>query len=314
MEKEICEKYLAFTSIRKLAREYHLGDQKIKDILIKNSITLRDRHSERMEHKYVITDYHFEKYPEEDGYHYIAVSKDGNATFSDHNNKGGHLTTYIEETYGIKTPTLYDRRKYYMETGNYWWEQWFDIIKEKVITKKCPYCKWETSDTENKSGAFKVHLEKSHNMSIEEYLDEHPEDCDYFKKQSQLIKKKERLSSDKNFVICPICGEKFEKLTRSHIEKTHYILYPEFKKHYPNVKLLSDNMLEQTRSAQPKANLTVSKKRFVSRYEREIQEILKKHDLNLEVNRQILIGKEIDILCPEKKIGIEFDGLKLGII
>ena len=86
--------------------------------------------------------------------------------------------------------------------------------------------------------------------------------------------------------------------------------YEEFKERYPNIKVLSDQMLEQTRNVQHMANLVVSKKHFISSYEKEIGKILKENGLSIETNRQILIGKEIDILCPEKRIGLEFDGLK----
>lgn len=56
--------------------------------------------------------------------------------------------------------------------------------------------------------------------------------------------------------------------------------------------------------------MTVSKNRFISVYEREIQDFLRKNNVEFESNRQILIGREIDILVRDKKIGIEFDGLK----
>ena len=41
-----------------------------------------------------------------------------------------------------------------------------------------------------------------------------------------------------------------------------------------------------------------------------MQDFLKSHNIEFETNRQILGGKEIDILIPSLKIGIEFDGLK----
>lgn len=52
-------------------------------------------------------------------------------------NQGGFLTTYINKEYNVSIPSLYERREYYKLTGNYWWEQWFYIIKiAKEQTKK----------------------------------------------------------------------------------------------------------------------------------------------------------------------------------
>ena len=48
----------------------------------------------------------------------------------------------------------------------------------------------------------------------------------------------------------------------------------------------------------------------MSKYEKEIQDFLSSHNINFTPNRQILIGKEFDMLIEDKRIGIEFDGLK----
>jgi very-short-patch-repair endonuclease len=41
-----------------------------------------------------------------------------------------------------------------------------------------------------------------------------------------------------------------------------------------------------------------------------LQDFLSKNGIEFSPNRQLLIGKEIDLLIEEKRIGIEFDGLK----
>lgn len=312
MDKQICEEYLNYVGIRELSKKYHIGALKVKKILLDNGIELRDKNSARMKHEYVINDYRINKYPNIDGYQYVAVLKDdSNIKIYDHMNRGGHLTSYIEKKYNIPTPTLYDRREYYKKTGNYWWEQWFDIIKEEnKKTKKCPYCDWETVDVDNNSGAFLVHLNSKHNINIDEYLNEHPEDSEYFKKQKNKIEKKKKLLNDDNFVTCPICNEKFEKITYWHLLNAHNINYQEFREKYGDYDILSKNMHKQCSEMLKLGNLTVSKKRFISKYENELQELLKKYNIDFDANRQILIGKEIDILVEEKKIGIEFDGLK----
>ena len=311
LENEMCERYVNGAGLEELCKAYHLGKIKMKDILTTHGVEIKKRGGVKLNETYRINDYHVEKYKPMDGYHYIAIDKNNGITYNDYNNSGGFLTSHIKKTYGIDIPTLYDRRKYYMRTGNYWWEQWFDIklMKDQEV-KKCPYCDWKTTDLENKSGMFLIHLKNEHGIEIAQYLEEHPEDKKYFSKQSKLLYKQERLKNEKNYVVCPICGEKLEKITSWHIKSKHNMTYDEFKIKYPDVKILSDNMLVQTLQAHTLVNLTVSKKRFISSYERELQEFLKTSGIEFSANRQILIGKEIDILVESKKIGIEFDGLK----
>ena len=85
--------------------------------------------------------------------------------------------------------------------------------------------------------------------------------------------------------------------------------YADFREKYPNIPVLSENSFNQCVCAQKLSNLTVSKHRYVSNGEREITQFLNDNGLQTECNRQILIGKEIDILIPDKKVGIEYDGL-----
>lgn len=309
-EQELCEKYQNGAKLLDICNEYKIGKLKAKDILKRNNVELRDSHSPRIQRNFIVSDYHIKKYSDNENYYYVAISKIDGTEFIDCNNEGGHLTSHIKEKTGIEIPTLYDRRIYYQTTGNYWWEQWFNVEKrEKRKTKKCPYCNWETVDVENISGAFEVHLKEAHNKTIEEYLKEFPNDIDYFKKYKKKIEKQEKLKKEENFVYCPICGNKYEKITLSHL-KTHGITLENFKEKYPDAPILSENMYQQSSECYKLGNLVVSKNRFISKYEREIQEFLKENSINFETNRQILDGKEIDILIPSKMIGIEFDGLK----
>ena len=309
-EEEICKKYSEGSKLYDICSEYKIGKLKVKDILTRHGVELRDRNSPRIKRNFIISDFRVKKYENRNDFYYVAVSKIDGTEFMDCNNDGGHLTSHIREKIGIEIPTLYDRRIYYQTTGNYWWEQWFTVEKrQRKLTKKCPYCEWETVDIENKSGAFEVHLRENHNKTITEYLNDYPKDIDYFAKYKKCVEKNEKLKNCKNYVFCPICGEKYEKITWTHI-KTHGLSVEEFKKQYPDAPIISENMIEQTLSVQKNSNLVVSKKRFISKYEKEICDFLNGLDINFETNRQILEGKEIDILVPSKKIGIEFNGLK----
>ena len=244
-----------------------------------------------------------------DGVLKVAISKIDGTKFYDIENRGGFITSYIRNTLGIEVPTLYFRKKYKMEYGHEWWQQWFDIVDEdRPSTKKCPYCNWETYDINNKTGAMVIHINNIHNKGINDVINEFPEYRDYFSKAVKKEKREKDFKDEKNYVICPICGEKFYKLTKAHIE-THGVTFKEFKENYPNIKTYSDAMIEQIVGVQYLANLKVSKKRFTSRYEKEICSLLKQYGIKFETNRQILIGRELDIYMPDKKIAIEFNGL-----
>lgn len=293
-----------------LVKKYKLTKDEVKNIIKDSGIKIERKYTKRV-NGFVVNDWRVEKYKKHDGYKYIAVSKLDGTEFDDYMNVGGHLTKYIRDIVGVPTPTLYARRIYYQETGNYWWEQWFDIVEQEAAeTKKCPYCDWETTDLENKSGAFKVHLRKCHGISINEYISKFPNEVSYFKNDERKRIKGEKLSKPENTVECPLCGNRYEKITISHIEKRHGINYERFKELYPTIKLMSDNMVTQANQAQKLGNLTVSKNRFISKYERELQDFLNQNDISFSANRQILDGKEIDLLIEDMKLGIEFNGLK----
>ena len=299
-------------SIERIAKKYNIGDRRVRKILIDCGVSINNSHN-----KTKSTDDYIEKnisrFPNFEGYHYVARCKFDQKEFDDYLNKSGCLTNYIKTQLNIEIPSLFKRKKYFHDNNKQWFEQWFDIVLVRDVIKDkkvCPYCGWETSDVDNRSGMFMTHLLKEHGKSVEEYLKEYPEDCSYFSKQASIIEKRKRLQLEKNFVICPLCGEKMEKITYWHIKNKHLIEYDEFRKLYPEAKVISDTMLSQTLSAQTLTNLVVSKKRFISKYERDIQNLLKNNSIEFETNRQILIGKELDILIESKKLAIEFDGLK----
>lgn len=311
-EELICKEYCnSNVGVEAMALKYHVGKKKIKAILSRNGIEIKKRGAQTSNEVFVVSDWKIEKYPKINGKHYVAIDRENGYRTNDYMNAGGFLTAHISKVYGVEIPTLYDRRMYYMRTGNYWWEQWFDIVTENdKETKKCPYCDWETEDLENRSGMFLTHLKKKHGIGLEAHLDRYPEDNKYFSKYARKKKRGEKLKKEGNYVICPICGERYEKLTQAHIEKLHGIEWETFKRENPDVKIMSDAAIEQTLSAVKIGNLVVSKKRFRSKYEIAIEKFIKEHGVSCEVNRQILDGKEIDILIPDKMIGIEFDGLK----
>lgn len=308
-KNKICELYKT-TSIGEIAKMFNIGDRRVRKILVDNGIVIRNNHEKKISNDSYIED-KASRYPSKDGYKYIAVSKIDGSVFEDYLNKSGSLSRHIKTSLSIEIPSLFKRKKFFKENGIEWHEQWFEIKQIPIGEhKQCPYCNWSTADINNRSGMFGQHLIKEHDISIEEHLKNHPEDIEFFSKQKKVIDKAEKLTHKENYVVCPICGQKFEKITHSHINNMHNMSYFEFKEKYPEAQILSNNQLEIAQILQKSVNLHVSKNRFISKYEKEINGFLKDNGLQTECNRQILIGKEIDILVPDKKIGIECDGLK----
>lgn len=295
-----------------ISEKYHIGKIKIKKILSENGINIKKRGNQKKDDTdYKVNDYHILKYNVVKGNHYIAVDRNNGYKTNDYMNKGGFLTTHIEKTYNVKIPTLYERRKYYMKTGNYWFEQWFDIILEKDReVKKCPYCDWTTIDINNKGGSFMEHLKNVHGKTIDEYLKEYPNDIEYFSNQYKKIVRNIRLADDGNYITCPICGEKLFRMTLTHI-LSHNITMSEFRYNYPNFKMESDLMLEKDRESQKLTNISPRKRFTSSKAEDEIASFLDCMNIDyIRCDRSILNGQEIDILIESHKLAIEYDGLR----
>lgn len=241
----------------------------------------------------------------------VAVSKKDGTKFYDIENRGGFITSYIRDVLGIEVPSLYFRKKYKEENGMEWWQQWFDIVEEeKKQVKKCPYCEWETYDVDNRTGAMEIHIKNTHQKTIEETIILFPEMSEYFSNTNKKIKKNNDFKDNKNYIICPICGKKFYKLTTTHLKNAHNLTFDDFRRIYPKFKSYSELMVKQIIGIQKISNLHISKKRFVSKYEKEISNFLTNNNIEHECNRQILIGRELDIFIPSKNIAIEFNGLR----
>ena len=119
---EIIKDYQDGMGIYDVCEKYHIGKLKLKKILSDNGVELRKKGKQPMDKSsFVVADYREKKYKEHNGYHYVAIDKNNGIKYNDHMNNAGLLTSHIEKVYGVDIPTLYDRRKYYMETGNYWW-------------------------------------------------------------------------------------------------------------------------------------------------------------------------------------------------
>ena len=307
-EKMICDEYLnTKTGIETMALKYHVGKLKIRQILNKNGIEIKKRGRQNDDNTFLIEDYHIKKYVDNEQYHYEVFDEKTNFKSLDINNNGGFLTSYIKKEYNVEIPTLYDRRMYYMKTGNYWWEQWLTYRKiNNLPVKKCPFCEWETTDVENKSGAFETHLRKYHNISKIDYLKIYPEDRKYF----QLVDTTNNLQLEENkdkFVICKICGKKLTRINDRHLRK-HGITKQEYIEKYGIEGMVSIDLHNRFSQIAIETNENMT---FIKHSSDELEIIKYINDLGVECksDRKILHGKEINIYVPSMKIGFEYNGL-----
>ena len=306
--EEIINDYNNGIGIETIALKYHTGKLRVKEILKNSGIILRPVGGRRTEDIFILDSWREKKYIERAGYHFVAVSKDGLLKTTDYMNESGILTSYIKKTFG-KTETLYGRRKYYRKTGNYWWEQWFDIKEEKnKDTKKCPYCNWETSDVDNKSGAFLHHILTVHGISRLEHIKQYPEDREFLALVNKTLDKEMELDENK-FVVCGVCGRKMSRLDSRHLKK-HGLTKLDYLCKYGG-KTYSKEYYESLLKLAKHMNISIDgTNMFTSKPEKEIMEFVRSLGFKAYKNRKLLNGKELDIFIPEKNLAIEFNGCK----
>lgn len=296
-----------------ICAKYKIGKIKLKNVFAEYNVPIKKvggQLESRENDK--VTDTSVEKYKQEKGYHYVAISKHDGTRFSDYNNVSGCLTSYINKKLGIEIPSAFLRRKYYRQTGNYWHEQWFDIVKEKTEikeVKRCPYCGWITIDVNNRSGVFEQHLKNQHQISVEEHLKNHPEDKEYFTSQANSVRRKIHEYDKNNYVVCQICGAKLTRIDWQHLDK-HGITLAEYKMKYGMDSTMSNNYRENLVKNAIKLNLALeqSQDKFTSKAEMEIKDFIQSLGIECGKNRSVLDGKELDIFIPSHNLAIEFNG------
>lgn len=228
--RNIINDYLNNVKIYDLCEKYKIGKLRLHEILDENQIKQRKDLKIKNDDN-VITDKDYEKYPLNDDIEYVVYDeKNPNFHTTDIKNLSGVITRYIKEEYGVELPSVYKRNKYFLKTGNYWWEEYLKVKQEPKIKKeycfindvseidennksviyaiKCPYCDWFTTDVYNKSGAIEKHISNVHKTHY--VLDNRTED---------------------EYVVCQICGAKLTRIDNKHLKK-HNITLEEYKKQY----------------------------------------------------------------------------------
>lgn len=311
-EKEIVIDYIENNmGIYPICEKYHIGKIKLKEILQKNNITLNKKGKQPLKIEFKVKDYKEKKYINTNEYYYIVKDLTSDFVSKDLYNKGGILTTYIHNKYKIDIPTLYERRIYYMTTGDYWWEQY--LVYEKIDNqnvKHCPFCDWSTIDLDNKSGMFETHLLKKHNISKIDYLKLYPEDRNYFYGVNPLVNLQLE-DNDDNFVTCKMCGKKLTKISNAHL-KLHNMTKEEYILKFGKEDIMCKSTYDKFKQCALKANSTLTDNmidRYTSKAEKEIIQFLNEHGVSdCHKNRSILKGNELDIYIPSKGIAIEYNG------
>ena len=300
-------------STHKLAELYKVGHKKISQILKDNNIEIKKRGGQiKIGNSNDLEKSKVNKYTSEDK-ELIAKCKKTSITINDPNNLSGKLTKHIIEIYGdVNIPTnTYQRKKYEQINGKKWFEEYFDIIEvDKDVKRKCNLCEWETTDIYNKSGCFTNHIEKIHKITLDDYLTQFPNDIQYHHNYIKRTDREKELLLEENFVICQLCNERMKGISNTHLKNKHNISVEDYKLKFPNSKIVSESTSNILSELIKETNINFQPT-WTSKGETEIKEFIE--GLGFEIykgkNRKLLEGKEIDLIIPELKIAIEYNGL-----
>jgi hypothetical protein len=300
-------------STHKLAELFKVGHKKISQILKDNNVEIKKKGGQvKIGNSNELEKSKVKKYISE-GKELVAKCKKTDILINDPNNLSGSLTIHIIELYGdINIPVnTYQRKKYEQLNGKKWFEQYFDIIEiEKDVKRKCNLCEWETTDIYNKSGCFTNHIENTHKITLDDYLIQFPIDIQYHHNYIKRTDREKELLLEENFVICQLCNERMKGISNTHLKNKHNISVEEYKLKFPNSKIISESTSNILSELIKETNINFQPT-WTSKGETEIKEFIE--GLGFEVykgkNRKLLEGKEIDLIIPELKIAIEYNGL-----
>ena len=301
-------------STHKLAEKFKVGHKKISQILKENNIQINKKGGQiQIGNSSDIESSKINKYISSESHELVAKCKKTNIIIKDPNNLSGKLTKHILDFYGdVWIPTnSYQRKKYEMTNKKKWFEEYFDIIEVEISpSRKCKLCNWETTDVTNKTGCFETHINKSHNILLDEYLSNFPNEISYHPNYVKKIESSNFLSKNENFVICKICGKKMKSISNTHLKNKHNITTLEYKLKYPNEKIVSTSISEGLSDLAKVTNLNMTPI-WTSKGETEIRDFIESLGFQTDKgkNRKLLDGKEIDVIINGTNLCIEYNGL-----
>lgn len=211
-------------------------------------------------------------------------------------NKSGVITRYLLKKHNKNPSVVDDYKKFFVEKRV--------DVKQKWT---CPYCGWQTSDTNNESGTITKHLKSVHKKSISDLIEEHPEHAKFSHSKFSNNCLRERFINDSvdNRVECGVCGQLLKEITNSHLKK-HKMTCEEYKKQHgellaPSIKKkFTQNLAEIDFDSSSKA-------------EKEIRNFLIKSGVPesdlLYNSKKIIAPHELDVFVVSKNVGIEYNGL-----
>lgn len=315
-ESEIIKKYNGdLIAIEPLAKEFKCSKESIREVLKRHNIILRSLggknagSTKSIDAKALYKEKRDNYLQPAVGNKFVAVCKLTKEIFDDPLNNSGALSTYIKNNYDIdKVPTNHYKAQYFLANNTLWHEQYFDLVEVPIAEERgCKYCNWSTTDINNIAGAYVNHLSNVHSKTLEEFLDEFPEEIKYHPKHKAKLDRVLHLEHEDNFIPCEICGEKFKGITNTHVKK-HGINLTEYKLQYWNVTISSKSTKKKLNKVWKKG-LKKKGRTKVSKSELEIKEYIESFGIQTtSSDRDILDGLEIDIFIPALNIGIEFNG------
>ncbi len=252
-------------------------------------------------------------YKEIEGKDLIAVCKKTGKEFFDHDNRSGSITTHLLELFpDLEIPSHYKRKDILYKTFKYWYHDYFDFIYRDIKSvKKCVYCDWETEDINNISGAYMNHMINTHDIDIDKHLDQYPEDNIFFKNHIKNKNRENFLKKKENNIECKICGDKFKKITQTHLDKHNITLY-EYREKY-NLNNTKDYISKTSHDiilTNRKENFFPKKIYKRSKAETEIINYINRFGFDIKINdRTILGGLECDIVIKDLLLLIEYNGV-----
>lgn len=240
---------------------------------------------------------------------YTAICKTTKKEFHDFENTSGILTAHVFLLHpDVKAVSKYKRSKS-GKKGEPWYAEYFTFerVDRKVKpTVSCLDCGWDTTDVNNGGGFLTAHIQREHG-SVVDYTNRHPNHKHLF--PTALMKERYAVrhvgSSEAEFTVCRICGERLTSITNTHLQNKHGITHEEYKNQFGYDGIISDvmsNKLSTITSAYNLSRNTYSENKMEKKFKMAVSSID-------GMKNQKALGKFMYDWCMEEdKVLIELDG------
>jgi len=95
----------------------------------------------------------------------------------------------------------------------------------------CKLCDKTFKDPTNTSGQLTAHIQKQHNVTIQDYVKQFPEETHLFKAILKILSQEDpTLTNEDERIQCPLCNKYFKQIKAAHI-KLHGMTVKEFKEY-----------------------------------------------------------------------------------